>query len=99
MEPEFRVLRCKIARSLPVGDGLVELPDRGKRPAGMAMEFDPVRAQLGEAAIGAGGFGVTPAIAEYPGANAQHRRVAAGPRQSAPNAFDGVVAPVLVQQR
>jgi hypothetical protein len=65
----------------------------------VAIEFDRVRAQLNEVAIGAGGFGVTPAIAEHPGANAQHCRLAAGPWQGAPNAFERFVAAALVVQR
>lgn len=99
MEREFWVLRREIACLQAVGDCLLKPSDRGERPAGVAIEPGFVRAKLDEAAIGRGGFGVTPAIAEDPGADAQHHSIATGPRQSASNASERVLAPALVEHR
>jgi hypothetical protein len=63
------------------------------------MKFDILGAELGEAAIGRGSFCVTLAIAQHPAANAQHRRLVADPRDGAPNAFERIVAPALMEQR
>jgi hypothetical protein len=63
------------------------------------MEFDPLRAQFDQATIGRNGLVVTSAIAEHPGANAQHRRIAADPRHGAPAAFDRFIAAAAVEQR
>src|SRR5260370_24300893 len=99
MECEFRILRCAIARGFAVRDGLVNVSDYGERPAAVTTEFNLVGAQLDEAAIGVGRVGVTAAIAEHPGGNAQHWGIATGPRQRAANAFDRSLTPALVQQR
>jgi hypothetical protein len=63
------------------------------------MEFDALRAQFDQATIGRNGLVVASAIAEHPGANAQHRRVAADPRHGAPAAFDRFIAPASVEER
>ena len=84
---------------ITVSDGLVNLSDCGKRPAGVATEFNLVGAQLDEAPIGVGRVSVIPAIAEYPSRNAEHWGIATGPRQRAANAFDRCLALALVEQR
>src|SRR5260370_22822536 len=65
----------------------------------MAMPLDPVRTKRQEAAISRRGLGVTAAIAEHPGANAQHRRIVSGPGHGAATALERLVATVPVEQR
>jgi hypothetical protein len=51
-----------------MNDRAIHLPGCGEGAACMTMPFDPIGTEFQQTLIGCGGFGVTPAIAENPGA-------------------------------
>src|ERR1041385_3394366 len=99
VESILRVFLIEIARPPTLGDSLVELSNRGVGPTGVPVEFDVLGAELGKPAISRGGFRVTLAVAQYPGADAQHLRPVADPQDRAPSASERIVASPLVEQR
>jgi len=77
----------------------VEIADRGQRAAEMAMTLGPIRRERQQPLVGGGRFFVLTAVAEQPGADMRGVPIVRGEREGAAPAFEGLVAPTVMEQR
>jgi hypothetical protein len=98
MKCEFDATRIEPARSAGVKDCPIELSGRPQRAAQMTVALGPMRTNFEQLPVCRGGFLVSLAIAENPGADMGGGLVLGLQFECDAGAFDGVLAPSAMQQ-